>query len=156
MGAGGAGAAVACALLLLGTQRLDIIDVQQDRAAQLASRLSQRFPSADVRAGSAQTLEPTHCSGLVNTTPIGMAAHPGTPVDVRDLDPAMWVADIVYFPLETQLLRKAREMGCRTLNGSGMVVGQAALAFEILTGRPPDAERMARSFTLPQSDQRAG
>ncbi len=62
------------------------------------------------------------------------------------LTPRHWVADIVYFPLETQLLRAARSRGCRTLDGSGMVVYQAAAAFEIFTGRRADRQRMLRSF----------
>jgi shikimate dehydrogenase len=75
-----------------------------------------------------------------------MASHPGSPLDARQLRPEMWVVDIVYFPLETQLLRQARNAGCRVLNGSGMVVGQAALAFEIMTGRVASQQRMAESF----------
>jgi shikimate dehydrogenase len=59
----------------------------------------------------------------------------------------MWVADVVYRPLETDLLRHARELGCRTLNGGGMVVFQAAEALRLFTGRTPDAERMYRHFT---------
>src|SRR5207244_7773542 len=85
-------------------------------------------------------------AGVVNTTPTGMAANPGSPLEARLLRPDLWVVDIVYFPLETLLLRQAREIGCRTLDGSGMVVGQAARAFQIMTGLTPDAQRMARSF----------
>jgi shikimate dehydrogenase len=146
LGAGGAGAAVACALLSLGARRLEIIDIRAERARELAARLRERFPRAEIVGVALEMLELAHCSGLVNTTPIGMTAHPGTPVDPRRLDPSMWVVDIVYFPLETKLLQQARELGCRTLNGSGMVVAQAALAFEILTGRVADPVRMAGSF----------
>jgi shikimate dehydrogenase len=58
----------------------------------------------------------------------------------------MWVADVVYVPSETELLRKARAAGCRTLDGMGMAVFQAAAAFEIFTGLKADVERMLRSF----------
>ena len=80
--------------------------------------------------------------GLVNATPVGMTGHEGLPVPVDALRPGMWVADVIYFPLETELLRAARERGCRTLDGVTMVVFQAAAAFERFTGVTPDCERM--------------
>jgi shikimate dehydrogenase len=58
----------------------------------------------------------------------------------------LWVTDIVYFPIETQLLRRARAAGCRTLDGGGMAVYQAARAFEIFTGRTADSARMRQRF----------
>ncbi|HEU4625023.1 MAG TPA: shikimate dehydrogenase [Steroidobacteraceae bacterium] len=146
LGAGGAGAAVACALLSLGTERLEIADVQPDRAEALARRLRRRFRQTVVVAPGLDSIDPRGLSGVVNATPIGMASHPGSAFDVGKLLPQMWVVDVIYFPLETQLLRAAREVGCRTLNGSGMVIGQAALAFEIITGRVPDQRRMSQSF----------
>jgi shikimate dehydrogenase len=84
--------------------------------------------------------------GLVHCTPTGMAAHPGLPLPAALLRPALWVAEIVYFPLETELLRVARALGCRTLDGGGMAVFQAAEAFRLFTGITPDAERMLRHF----------
>jgi shikimate dehydrogenase len=62
------------------------------------------------------------------------------------LRPDLWVADIVYFPLDTELLRAARSLGCRTMAGGGMAVFQAADAFRLFTGREPDAERMIKHF----------
>ncbi len=87
-------------------------------------------------------------AGLVNATPVGMAAHPGTPVDTTLLPRTMWVADIVYRPLVTRLLREADARGCRTLSGAGMAVHQAADAFELITGRPADRVAMFRDFDL--------
>ena len=75
-----------------------------------------------------------------------MAKHPGTPINVAWLRPELWVADIIYFPEETALLRAARRAGCATLAGAGMAIAQAIRAFELITGRPPDAEHMARHF----------
>jgi shikimate dehydrogenase len=146
LGAGGAGAAVASALLSLGAQRLEIADVRRDRADVLAARLRVRFKQADVIARGVEALDTQGFSGVVNATPIGMAAHPGSPLDASQLRPDLWIVDVVYFPLETLLLRQARDTGCRVLDGSGMVVGQAARAFEIMTGYAADPERMARSF----------
>ena len=85
--------------------------------------------------------------GLIHCTPTGMATHPGIPLPPGLLKPAHWVAEIVYVPLETQLLRVARAKGCRTVDGGGMAVFQAVGAFRLFTGIEPDAERMLRHFT---------
>jgi shikimate dehydrogenase len=54
--------------------------------------------------------------------------------------------EVVYFPLETELLRAAKRRGCRILDGGGMAVFQAAEAFRLFTGIQPDADRMRRHF----------
>ncbi len=146
LGAGGAGAAVASALLSLGVGALDLVDVDPSRAEALAARLAGRFGARRVRAITQSDLATEQIDGIVNASPVGMAASPGTPIAPELILPRHWVADIVYFPLETELLRMARQKGCRTIDGSGMVVGQAALAFEIMTGVPAKMERMRRSF----------
>jgi shikimate dehydrogenase len=84
--------------------------------------------------------------GIVNATPVGMAKYPGTPVPTEMLRPDLWVAEIVYFPLETELLRGARARGCRTMSGGGMAVFQAVEAFRLFTGCEPNAERMLHHF----------
>lgn len=147
LGAGGAGAAVANALLSLGVKRLELVDVDSARATLLAQELTQRFPSAQVFATALADLDTASVDGIVNATPIGMAARPGTPIPPDALAPRHWVADIIYFPPETELLRVARSKGCRAINGIGMVVGQAALALEIITGHRPDTARMQHSLT---------
>jgi shikimate dehydrogenase len=86
------------------------------------------------------------CDGMVNTTPLGTSKHPGMAVPAETLRPQMWVAEVVYFPLETELLRAARALGCRTADGGGMVVFQAAEAFRLFTGVEPDAERILACF----------
>nr|WP_179646966.1 shikimate dehydrogenase [Spinactinospora alkalitolerans] len=148
LGAGGAGAAVAHALMVSGVGELVIADVAADRAAALAARIQERFPGGRCRPGDAA--EPgrllSGADGLVHATPIGMAHHPGTPVPVALLRPPMWVADIVYRPVRTELLRRAEERGCPTLNGGGMAVFQACHAFELITGIAPDPERMLGHF----------
>ena len=84
--------------------------------------------------------------GLVNCTPVGMAKPPGTPLDPALLHGGLWVAEIIYFPLETELVALARSRGSRVLPGGAMAVQQAVGAFELFTGRPADAERMQRHF----------
>lgn len=146
IGAGGAGAAVGHALLSLGVTRLVITDVDWARAAELARQLCLEYGLDRAVACAGPMIDTSKVDGLVNASPMGMAAHPQPAIDPALISGRHWVADIVYFPLETEFLRIAREKGCRTLNGSGMVIGQAARAFEIFTGAPADKTRMARSF----------
>ncbi|MBD8593930.1 shikimate dehydrogenase [Pseudomonas sp. CFBP 8758] len=146
MGAGGAGAAVAHALLLEGVGQLSIFDVESARAQALADNLNQHFPGQPARVGSDLLAALSEADGLVNTTPMGMAKLPGMPVPKAALHPGLWVAEIVYFPLESELLREARALGCRTLDGGTMAVFQAVKAFELFSGRQADAERMMAHF----------
>ncbi|WDH34669.1 shikimate dehydrogenase [Pseudomonas chlororaphis] len=146
MGAGGAGAAVAHALLSEGVQQLHIFDVESARAQSLADNLNQHFGPGRAKAGVDLPATLAAADGLVNTTPVGMAKLPGMPVPVELLRPGLWVAEIVYFPLETELLRNARALGCRTLDGGNMAVFQAVKAFELFSGITPDAQRMLAHF----------
>lgn len=146
MGAGGAGFATAHALLDLGVETLHIFDTDPARRATLVGKLNDGFGAGRAVAGDDLTGTLARADGLVNATPVGMANYPGLPVPVEALRPELWVADIVYFPLETRLLAEARAGGCRTLNGSGMAVYQAAAAFDIFTGLTADRRRMLDSF----------
>jgi shikimate dehydrogenase len=146
LGAGGAGAAVAHAALTLGVKLLTLFDLDASRSKRLAADLAARFgegraaPGADLGGAMAEA------DGLIHATPTGMAKHPGLPLPAKFLRPGLWVAEIVYIPLETELLRTAKGIGCRTLNGGGMAVFQAAEAFRLFTGIAPDADRMLRHF----------
>lgn len=146
LGAGGAGAAVAYALLESGVGDLGILDVDAARAADLAAKMASLFPASRVVPAADLATAVDEVCGVVNATPIGMANHPGSPLPIHLLEPTIWVADIVYVPLETELLRAARAMGCRVLDGGGMVVFQAAEAFRLFTGVNPDVSRMRRRF----------
>jgi shikimate dehydrogenase len=146
MGAGGAGAAVAHALLSEGVQLLSIFDVETSRAQSLADNLNQHFGVGRAVAGHDLPSTLAQADGLVNTTPMGMKKLPGMPVPVELLRGELWVAEIVYFPLETELLRNARALGCRTLDGGNMAVFQAVKAFELFSGVVPDAQRMLEHF----------
>ena len=159
VGAGGAGSAVGYAMLQLGAKSLQIFDVDPARARTLAARHAELFPRAQVGALDDLTRALRGADGLVHASPTGMAKLPGIPVPPASLRPPLWVAEVVYVPLETELLRVARHQGCRTLDGGGMAVFQAAMAFEQFCGHRPDAERMLRRFNeslrgagLPRSD----
>jgi len=148
LGAGGAGTAVAHALVRLGARRVQVFDPDASRAAALVGSVEASGTDADVRPVAEADLAAVlaAASGLVNATPVGMAAHPGTPLPTSLLREDQWVADIVYRPIATDLLREARALGCRTLSGAGMAVHQAADAFELISGRPADRAAMVRDF----------
>ncbi|WP_326784531.1 shikimate dehydrogenase [Streptomyces sp. NBC_00151] len=149
LGAGGAGAAVAHAVLTLGTGHVTVVDAVPDRAASLAAALNGHFGEGRAAAAAPDTLAPllAGADGVVHATPTGMAAHPGLPFPAALLRPGLWVAEVVYRPLETELLRTARAAGCATLDGGGMAAFQAADAFRLFTGREPDTARMLADIT---------
>ncbi|WP_342767706.1 shikimate dehydrogenase [Arthrobacter silvisoli] len=158
LGVGGAGAAVALALVRSGVERLTISDLFPERAHLLAVTLNAAADRDVVRvADGGQLRQAIHSAdGVVNATPLGMAAHPGTSFDVGLLSPSQWVSDVVYRPLRTELLAKADAMGCRTLDGGRMCVHQGAEAFRLFTGREPDPQRMRRIFlSLIDAEQRS-
>jgi shikimate dehydrogenase len=155
LGAGGAGSAVAHGLLSLGAEHLLVCDIDPDRADTLAGALRERHGRHRAAAAQRDELgdELHRADGLINATPAGMHANPAPPLDPDLLHDGLWVAEVVYRPLETELLAHARQLGCRTLDGGGMAVFQAALSFELFTGRRPDRERMLRHFaTLAGND----
>jgi quinate/shikimate dehydrogenase (NAD+) len=146
LGAGGAAAAVAHAALTLGVHQLTIFDVDRSRAVGLAEKLASRFGAERAVAGDDLAKAVGRADGLINTTPVGMDGHPGMPLPADQLRGDLWVAEIIYFPLETELLRRARALGARTLDGGGMAVFQAVAAFRLFTGIEPDSERMLAHF----------
>ena len=146
-GAGGAGAAVAHAAL---TRRRRAAHSNRCRTAARGPSRPRAVRAASGRSVQLRATIPLPqlplADGLINATPVGMAKYPGMPVAAEALRPDLWVADIVYFPLETELLRAARSRGCRTMSGAGMAVFQAAAAFRLFSGREANAERMLRHF----------
>ncbi len=146
VGAGGAGAAVGYAMLKSGTQELSVHDMDRSRAVALAERMSALFADRKVTVCDDVAAALATADGLVHATPTGMQKYPGIPVPAESLRPPLWVAEIVYVPLLTELLRTARQHGCRTLDGDGMAVFQGAMAFKLFFGVNPDVARMQRRF----------
>jgi shikimate dehydrogenase len=146
VGAGGAGLATVSALIDLGFDRV----VVHDRSAEAAQRLVERFRdhSGDGLLSSQGDLTTwlPQVAGVVHVTPTGMREHPGVALDVERLDPGAWVAEVVYRPLETELVRRARARGLATLDGGAMAVGQAVESLRLITGHEPDADRMHAHF----------
>lgn len=148
LGSGGAGSAIAYALLNAGTRRLAVFDPAPGRADVVRTTLGRAFPGAEIVAPAQPELagEIARADGLVNATPVGMVGHAGMPVPAAMLHAGLWVADAVYRPLRTELLETSAALGCPVLDGGRMAVGQAVDAFRLITGVEPDPERMRASF----------
>jgi shikimate dehydrogenase len=148
VGIGGAGSAVALALVRSGVGQLTVSDLLPERAHLLAATLNATAGRDVVQVADAGQLQDAIrvADGVVNATPTGMAAHPGTSFDAGLLNSGQWVSDVVYRPLRTELLTRAEAIGCRTLDGGRMCVHQGAEAFRLFTGLEPDPKRMRRIF----------
>ena len=146
VGAGGAGRAVAFALFDLGVDVLLIHDSEADRAYRLAEVLGCQFGAGRSRAVADVGSALCGAAGVVNATPVGMLGIPGNPIPVDGIQARHWVADVIYTPLETELIKAARHKGSRVMGGAAMCVHQGAETFRLFTGRPPDVARMQRTF----------
>ena len=146
LGAGGAGSAVAYALAKKGVNELNIFDIDHPKAKQLTLRLADKFVDTDFNVLEKIDDLRTDIDGIINTTPVGMENYPGLPLPAGLLKPPRWVAEVIYFPLETALLKLARTSGCETLDGSGMAIYQAAEASRLFTGKVADINRMRQIF----------
>lgn len=140
LGAGGAGKAAALRLADEGVETLWLQNRTESKAAGLAAEIAERFPAVDVRVG----LPDTDVEIVLNATSSGLKPEDPLPLDVASypLTRADGVYDMIYRPAETPLLRAAREAGCRTANGLGMLLYQGAAAFELWTGRPAPVDVM--------------
>nr|WP_153364504.1 shikimate dehydrogenase [Rhizobium sp. ICMP 5592] len=146
LGAGGAGVAVAHAVAGMGAKSIEIYDLDPAKVSALISQIQSAHPHCVFVAGKDLPAALREATGLVHATPTGMLGHPGLPLDEALIDARFWVADIVYFPLETELVKAAKSKGCRVLDGGGMAVFQAVGAFELFTGRQADSSRMIAHF----------
>jgi shikimate dehydrogenase len=145
VGAGGAGHAVAFALMDLGVGSLVIHDRDGARAQALVARLAQHGASRCRLAGDLAQ-EIAAADGVVNATQTGMRGFGGNPVPVTALKAAHWCADVIYTPIETEFLKAAAAKGARVLNGGGMCVHTGVAAFRLFAGVEPDLARMHRAF----------
>jgi shikimate dehydrogenase len=121
-------------------------DTDMARAAALVADLMGHYGSARCRLADSLPEAISAAAGVVNATPVGMQGIPGNPVPVAALSSRHWVADVIYTPIETELIEAARAAGARVLTGGGMCVHQAAETFRLFTGLQPDVGRMHRTF----------
>jgi quinate/shikimate dehydrogenase (NAD+) len=146
VGAGGAGHAVAFALMDLGVELLIVHDRDAARAQALCSSLANHFGALRCRVATDLEREIAAAGGVVNATQTGMRGFPGNPVPVSALKSAHWAADVIYTPVDTEFIKAASAKGCRVLSGSGMCVHQAVEAFRLFTGITPDVAKLHRVF----------
>ncbi len=138
VGAGGAARAIGCILREKGVD-LTVVNRSRERGEALAQILGCPFVSLDHMAGEKPEL-------LIQTTPVGMYPHQDQSVIPEEiLQKGMVVMDIVYNPLKTRLLRAARERGCKTIDGLGMLVHQGSEQFRFWTGREPPLQVMRKA-----------
>jgi shikimate dehydrogenase len=140
------GRAVAFALLDLAAASVAIHDTDRARAAALVAGLIEHYGGARGHLIENPDAELPAASGIVNATPVGMIGIPGIPIAPGLVRQHHWVADVIYTPLETELIKVARAKGARVLTGGGMSVHQVVAAFHLFTGIPPDVERVRRTF----------
>lgn len=130
IGAGGAGSAIALALLNAGVRELIVHDTDAARATQLLASLAD-IGQNRLRLGPP---DPTGCEMVCNATPMGMAEGDPFPVAAELLDPAIFVGDVVAGHGETPFLQAARARGCRTANGDQMVDAVQDMMVEFMLG----------------------
>ena len=146
VGAGGAGRAVAFALMDLGAATVVLYDKDDTRARTLMDDLARHYGASRCRLATDLERDVAAADGVVNATPIGMHGFSGNPVPVSALRARQWAADVIYTPIETAFIKAAVAKGARVLTGAGMCVHQAAESFRLFTGIEPDVARMQRTF----------
>jgi len=150
LGAGGSARAVAVSLALTGTEEITIINRNINKAFSLARVLEETGAKATCLEWNDARVEDTFKgSGLIiNTTPLGMAPRVelAPAVEPSWFLPHQLVVDLIYRPARTLFLSRAKERGCRTMNGMGMLLEQGVLAFELWSGAQAPVEVMAREL----------
>jgi quinate/shikimate dehydrogenase (NAD+) len=143
IGAGGVGKAIGFALAGLGVKGLRIFDSEAAKATQLAVQLEGRIETS-VTPNVEDALQGV--VGVVNASPVGMLPSLDTPIPDALLHAGLWVADAVYTPLWTPLLRAARAKGATVMTGRELAINQAADAFELFTGLVPSTTEFGIAF----------
>ena len=149
LGAGGAARAL-CYSLAKDSNHIVIANRTEERAIKLAEDVKKHLDAEIKGKNNSKTVlknELKKADVLINTTPIGMYPNiHDVPVPKDFLRPELFVFDVIYNPLETRLMKAAKEMGCKTLGGLDMLVNQGALAFEWWTGKSPNRELMKNTI----------
>jgi shikimate dehydrogenase len=147
LGAGGAARAIAVELALAGAARITVVNRSPERGGELADLVrAQTAAQAEFEAWDGDYMIPADAGVVVNATSIGLAprTEERVPVAAASFLPHMVVADVIPNPPRTVFLREAEGQGCRTLDGLGMLVNQAATNFEFWTGVPADKAVMTK------------
>jgi shikimate dehydrogenase len=148
MGAGGAARAIAVELALAGAEEIVIVNRSANRGQPLVDLLNQKAKAKATFVPLAGDYAiPADVAIFINATSIGLGDGAArVPIAVDSLRPDLIVADVVFNPPDTWLMRTAATQGCRTLDGLGMLVNQAVISFKIWTGMEPDADVMREAL----------
>lgn len=148
LGAGGAARAIAVELALSGARQLTIVNRKETRGRELAELLQEKVHvSAQFVPWQGEFAAPQDTFAVVNATSIGMSDRTArVPLAVDSLEASMLVADVIVNPPDSQLVRDASERGCTVLDGLGMVVNQAVIAFRYWTGFDPERTVMQKAL----------
>jgi shikimate dehydrogenase len=144
LGAGGAGRTAGLKLAAEGTAALYLVNRTRSKAEEVAREVRARCPQVRVSVG--WPAGPVDL--VVNATSLGLRADDPLPLEAGQfaLGRAKAVYDVIYRPAETELLRRAREAGCRVANGLGMLLRQGARALELWTGQPAPVAAMRKAL----------
>jgi len=144
LGAGGAGRTAALKLAAENVAELFLVNRTPSKAQEIAGEIKSRFPSVNVAVGYPKT----NVDLILNATSLGLKANDASPLDEEkfSLKQTRAVYDMIYRPAETKLLAAAKEAGCQTANGLGMLLHQGAKAFEIWTGQSAPLAVMRRAL----------
>jgi shikimate dehydrogenase len=148
LGAGGACRAVLVALADMGFSDIRIANRTKERAERLAQEFSTPKTKISVVSWTGAPRALSEIDLLVNTTSLGMSGQPTLMFSLEKLPPMAAVADIVYAPVETRILKKAKQQGFRTIDGLGMLLHQARPSFKAFFGRDPEVTEELRNFVL--------
>ncbi len=145
LGSGGAARAIIVALAEAGAPEIRLTNRTHDRAEKLAEELDAPITLVDWKEREAALAD---CNLLTNTTTLGMQGQPLLEIDIFDMPKTALVNDIVYTPLMTNLLEKAKVHGCRYVDGLGMLLHQARPGFYAWYGVDPAVDEGLRQFLL--------
>jgi shikimate dehydrogenase len=148
LGAGGAARAIAVELALAGIGEISIVNRNAGRGESLATLIREKTSSpANFVEWKQDFAVPPEIDVLINATSVGLFDRAArVPIKLDSLRPGMVVADVIFNPVDTRLLRDTKDRGCTTLDGLGMLVNQAAIAFQLWTGITPDRTPMREAL----------
>ena len=145
VGSGGAARSIAY-ILSKDAKKVVLTDIIEERAVTVAKEISKNMgANVEGKLASDKVLadEIKHADLLINATPIGMYPKEGiSPISKDLLHQELFVFDVIYNPMETQLMKEAAEIGCKTLSGLDMLINQGVIAFEWWTGKTPKSKLM--------------
>ena len=148
-GAGGAAKAVIYALLAEGVPKVKILNRTKIKAELIAEHFGNKVEvfdwySHDYALNGAKT--------IVNTTSLGMVNQPKFDLNFKNVSSEALVTDLVYNPVETEFLCRAKQSGCRTVDGLGMLLFQAELGFSNWFNFKPEINNELKSYMLSEND----